>query len=100
MASISVIICTRNRASELRATLGAIGDVLIPDAWSLEILVVDNGSTDETRAVVAQAAGNNPSIRYLYDVRGGKSAALNYAVSVSSGEILLFTDDDIRPDPD
>ncbi len=45
---VSIIVCSRNRAASLDRTLRALGQASIPPGWKAEVLVVDNGSTDET----------------------------------------------------
>jgi glycosyltransferase involved in cell wall biosynthesis len=68
-----------------------------PDTW--EIIVVDNGSADNTRDIVSGYMKRLP-IRYLFEGTRGKSRALNLGMRYATGEILLFTDDDIIPDSD
>ncbi len=63
-----------------------------------EILFVDNGSTDDTAARLSSLARDNPCLRLLSQRTGGKAAALNHALRQASGEVLVFCDDDVRPD--
>lgn len=93
----SVIISTNNRASSLEATLRAFGEVQVPEGWAAELIVVDNASTDNTSAVVNAATLRNFRIRYLYWGLPGKSNALNAALAIAEGDVLLFTDDDVVP---
>jgi len=90
---ISVIIATYNRASILRGTLESLA-ALQPQGITHEIIVVDNNSSDNTKAVVEEFAQRAP-IRYLFEERQGKNHALNAAVEVAQGELLVFTDDDV-----
>jgi glycosyltransferase involved in cell wall biosynthesis len=97
---ISIIIATRNRRHLLAQTLQALAQQSWPRE-QFEIVIADNGSTDDTRAVIeaAAAAAGAPSITYL-DVREpGKSAAVNRALSATRGDLLAFTDDDVEPEP-
>jgi GT2 family glycosyltransferase len=95
---VSVIICTRNRAGRLARALDAIIRQQMPDARTWETLVVDNDSADGTREVVGRAAASAPvPVRYLSEARTGKSFALTTAIAASTGEILVFTDDDVEP---
>src|SRR5690242_5399213 len=97
--SVSIIICTRDRAQSLKKTLGSLSSVRIPAGWNVEIIVVDNGSRDETKAVVNDAsAPGSATIHYLYHGELGKSAGLNAAVARSKGNVLLFADDDVQMD--
>ena len=96
---VSVLISTYNRAPRLRTALAALlaqtGDV------RCEVIVVDNNSSDDTAGVVAQMAASSPDrIRYVFEGRQGKSHALNTALTLARGEILAFTDDDVRVAPD
>lgn len=100
VSSISVLICTYNRADSLRGTLTALGSGFRRGDYGAEILVVDNNSTDDTRAVVERAARNSPiSVRYLFEPRQGKSFALNLGLAAATGDIVAHTDDDVLPEP-
>lgn len=96
----SIIVCTRNRAAALAETLCAFRAVRVPAGMDAELIVVDNGSTDDTTAVVKAASAGDIPIRYLFEPRTGKSRAQNRALTGSRGEALLFTDDDVRPPAD
>lgn len=95
----SVIVATYNRASSLAAALASILGQKLPSAFTWELIVVDNNSTDTTRAVVESFAGTHDNVRYLFEPRQGKSHALNTAVAQARGGILAFTDDDVTVDP-
>ena len=100
-ASVSVIICTRNRADSLRQTLVSVGGCVVPADLRAELIVVDNGSTDGTAEVVHAAEMPNGLVpKYLLEKPPGLSHARNAALHGSTGEILLFTDDDVRVPPD
>lgn len=96
---VSIIICTRDRADSLRDTLASIGRCAVPADLAVELLVIDNGSTDHTARVVADAKLGFP-VRYIASAAVGKSKALNCALGQAKGEILLCTDDDVRASPD
>src|SRR5690349_15503593 len=96
---VSIVICTANRADDLRDTLASLAGV----AWSgsAELLVVDNRSTDGTRGVVEETARTYPfAVRYLYEDGEGKYAALNSGIRAARGRIIAATDDDARFEPD
>ena len=96
---ISVIIATRDRASLLIETLEAIARQ-DPPGTPFEVVVVDNGSVDNTRDAVADVARRlSITINYVYEPRPGKSHALNTAVAAAHGDLLVFTDDDVLPAP-
>jgi glucosyl-dolichyl phosphate glucuronosyltransferase len=91
----TVLICTYNRGSLLGETLDAIAKVRTTLAW--EVLVVDNNSTDHTRAVVESRQTSYPvTLRYLFEPRQGNSFALNTGIAATSATIIAFTDDDVR----
>jgi glycosyltransferase involved in cell wall biosynthesis len=95
--SCSVIICTRNRADDLRKTLNSVASLTPPAAGrGFEMIVVDNDSVDHTEDVVTSFARQNVPVRYVHEPRVGKSYALNTALAASCGDILLCTDDDVR----
>jgi glycosyltransferase involved in cell wall biosynthesis len=97
--TITVIIATRERASLLAATLDAFSELEWPGV-PFDILVVDNGSMDDTPAVVQQKAQcARVPIAYLAEPTPGKSNALNAAVARAGGDLLVFTDDDVLPSP-
>jgi glycosyltransferase involved in cell wall biosynthesis len=93
----SVILATRNRADLLTQTLAHLARQVSGSAtW--ELIVVDNRSTDATPAVAAEAATRLPLV-LLQEPTPGKNRALNRALAVARGELLIFTDDDIIADP-
>jgi GT2 family glycosyltransferase len=94
---ISVIICSRNRASDLTATLDSLLQVRLPDV-PVEVILVDSASTDDTPAIIRKWAAANPQFRVegLHVRTPGKSVALNAALAHAQGDALLFSDDDVR----
>lgn len=96
--SVSVLICTFNRAALLRETLDSIRAVPSVRPWS--VVIVDNNSSDDTRAVVQDAASSFPvPLEYVFEPRQGKSHALNTGLERCDGDVILFTDDDVRVAP-
>lgn len=92
---ISLVICTRNRAGPLARCLGAVARIVHAGRW--EAVLVDNGSTDGTRAVIETAGG---PVRYVHQPIKGLSNARNAGVAAARGALILFTDDDCYPEPD
>ena len=99
---LSVIVTTRNRASALRACVESIATAITRAApLDGEIIVADNGSTDGTREVLAAFAAISPvPFVSVFEPRPGKARALNRALAASRGDVLAFTDDDCRLDPE
>lgn len=95
---VSIIICTRNRAKGLKEAL---------QHWTKvnrdhlrEIILVDNGSTDDTSDVIQSAAEfSDLPIFPVYEKKPGLAAARNAGIEVATGKIIGFTDDDCYPDP-
>ena len=96
----SIIICTYNRAESLRDTLGALRALQLPAGRTCEVIVVDNNSKDHTRAVVEEARRDWPALSYEFELQQGLSHARNHGIACARGEVLLFTDDDVLPEPD
>lgn len=96
MGTVSIIICTRDRADSLRETLASIGKCLVPPDIAAELLVVDNGSTDHTARVVQEAGLANLPVRHLVEPTPGQTHARNTGLRASTAEVVLFTDDDVR----
>jgi len=99
--SISVLICTYNRAELLNQTLETLSRATTPDRCAVEIVVVDNNSTDDTAAVARRAAASATwPVKYVHEHRQGKSFALNTGLSVAQGDVIALTDDDVLPSAD
>lgn len=97
---MTVILATRNRAAALAAALERLTRQETGGAFTYEVLVADNGSTDATAAVVRQAhPGTAARITYLSEPRPGKPFALNAAIAQACGTFLAFMDDDVAPAP-
>ena len=97
---LSVVIGTYNRSGSLRRTLAALSGQQTAPRLTWEIVVVDNNSTDDTRAVVdAFSRACSVRVRYVFEPRQGVSHARNTGIRTAEGDILAFTDDDCRPEP-
>ncbi|MBS1817926.1 MAG: glycosyltransferase family 2 protein [Acidobacteria bacterium] len=96
--SVSVLICTYNRARLLRETMLKLQTLQPPADCTVEILVVDNNSTDNTPLVIDEAARTGPfPVIGLRETRQGKSFALNLGLSHAQGDVIALTDDDVLP---
>lgn len=97
---VSVLLATRDRAVLLHDTLAGIARQRPLDVPH-EVIVVDNGSVDDTPAVVAQAQAMSPvPLHSLVEPTPGKSHAMNRGVEMAGGDLIICTDDDILPDDD
>lgn len=90
MPSVSVIIPTHNRRALLLETLGSVFSQTYRD---FEVLVVNDGSTDDT-AVVLRPLVENGSIKYIEQPNSERAAARNRGLAVAQGEYIAFLDDD------
>ena len=99
--AISVLICTYNRAHLLEETLTALLGSQSPPNCQVEVLVVDNNSSDATADVVRRMSNGAPwPVRYLVERQQGKGFALNRGLSHAQGDIIALTDDDVLPAAD
>lgn len=94
--TISVILATHNGARFLAEKLDSILAVNYP-AEKIEVLLIDDGSTDDTAAVAACYAARVQLFRVS---KGGKSRAVNEGIRIARGEILILTDVRQQLDPD
>jgi glycosyltransferase involved in cell wall biosynthesis len=85
---ISVVIATRNRDALLDGALASLRAQL--GAPEIEAVVVDNGSSDDTRAVAERHAA-----AYVFEARPNRALARNAGIAAATGEIVLFVDDDV-----
>ncbi|WP_194726677.1 glycosyltransferase family 2 protein [Noviherbaspirillum malthae] len=91
---ISLIICTRNRAPQLEKCLEAVGRAE-RFGGPVEIVIVDNGSTDHTASVIERfTKTSQSSVKNVFTARPGLGHARNCGIRASTGELLVFTDDD------
>ena len=94
---ISVLIAAFNEAPVIARTIAAVlGNKVEP----LEVIVVDDGSTDGTAAAVQEAFGGHPRVRLVQQVNSGKATALNHAIELARGELLICLDADTLFTPD
>lgn len=96
----SIVVCSYNRADSLRETLLALKAQDSPASCQWEVVVVDNNSTDHTRSVVEQAQRGWPGLRYEFESQQGLSHARNRGIACTKSDVILFTDDDVLPEPD
>jgi len=93
---ISVVVATRNRASLLAKALAGLEAQQFP-MEDFEVVVVDNGSTDDTCDRVSAHMGAVTNVRYMFEPTVGLSVARNTGCRVARGEWVAFLDDDAVP---
>lgn len=92
---LSVIVATRDRPASLAACIRSLEEQTLASS-RYEVIVVDNGSTPETRREVAMLATAGADIHLLFEDRAGASRARNRGVARARGRIVAFIDDDGR----
>lgn len=99
---LSVVICTYNRADNLAIALGTVVAQTPSASFDVEVVVVDDGSTDQTQATVSRIAAESPvPVRYVFEgARGGIAVARNRGVTEAQGNWIVFFDDDQLAAPD
>ncbi|GAB5415409.1 MAG: hypothetical protein Cons2KO_30120 [Congregibacter sp.] len=96
---LSLVVCTRNRARQLQAALASLDALVFDKPW--ELIIVDNGSTDETPEILgAFAAESQQTVVLEHEPKPGLSKARNRGLSKARGELVAFTDDDCYPNSD
>lgn len=90
----SIVICTRNRAASLGRTLQSLTQMDVPAGLAWQVIIVDNGSSDDTRAVT-EAYGDRLPVRWVFEGEAGLSNARNRGVAEATGDYILWTDDDV-----
>jgi cellulose synthase/poly-beta-1,6-N-acetylglucosamine synthase-like glycosyltransferase len=93
---VSVLIPAFNEA---RVIESSVRRVLASEQIGLEIIVIDDGSTDETSAIVRAAFADEPRVRLLTLANGGKARALNRGLELATGEIIVALDADTQFEP-
>src|SRR5581483_11579391 len=88
---VSVVVAAYNEEKVIARTVQSILDNGYPD---VEVVVVDDGSKDETLQVLNEAFGDHPQVRIFTQPNRGKSAALNHAIGKANNEILVAVDAD------
>lgn len=97
--TVSVVIATFNRPALLRELLDDLHDQQLPGGWSLEVVVVDDGS-DVPAAPALADHPLGPRLQVLRQANAGPAAARHRAIMASRGSTTICLDDDMRVDPD
>jgi GT2 family glycosyltransferase len=90
---VSVVVCAYNAADTIADCLASLSLLTYP---RVEVIVVDDGSTDATATI----ARRFPGVRLVSIPNGGLAAARNVGLGLAAGEIIAYTDADVRVDPD
>jgi glycosyltransferase involved in cell wall biosynthesis len=98
MVKLSIVIPTLDRAEYLARLLDSIGRQTVSED-RFEVIVVDNGSVDETREVVTSYENKIRNITYVYEATPGLHECRHAGYSVSKADIVVYADDDIEAFP-
>ncbi len=82
---VTLIIATKDRCAALRETFSALDAIRIPAGVQIDVLTVDNGSSDGTRQCVEETLLYGKKVTYVHEPSIGKSAALNTALEHAQG---------------
>lgn len=97
---VSVVIPAYNEERRLGSTLNGWLDYLTNQSYTYELLVVDDGSTDNTSSLVLDLAQRFPTVRlYRLEPNGGKGAAVKEGVMRSEGDYVFYVDADLNVPP-
>ena len=98
--AVSIVLSTYNRAALLGPAIDRLSDQALGTP-PCELVIVDNNSTDETRAVVEHRMARSPiPLQYVFEPRQGLSYARNAGIAAARADLVAFTDDDVRVAPD
>jgi dolichyl-phosphate beta-glucosyltransferase len=93
---ISIVVPAYNESARIGKALHEVLRVVRERAWHAEVVVVNDGSTDRTAAIVAEFAHLNPEVRLLNNPKNrGKGFSVRHGVLNAVGEIVMFTDADL-----
>jgi GT2 family glycosyltransferase len=95
---LTVFIATRNGTRTLPGVLETFTQLQVP-AGGWKLVIIDNGSTDQTRNTVLSFQDRLP-LKYLFEGSLGKNIALNSGLAELEGDLAVFSDDDVLPSPD
>jgi cellulose synthase/poly-beta-1,6-N-acetylglucosamine synthase-like glycosyltransferase len=100
--SVSVLVACKNEAAVVRQLVRSLQNIRYPP-HGLQLVLVDDGSSDRTGKILDHLAAGDPQLHVIHrppNAGGGKSGALNAALGVSTGEILVVFDADHQPHSD
>src|SRR5512141_250332 len=96
MPTYSLIIPAFNESRRLAATLDKVLSYVLEQHWKVEIIVVNDGSTDDTGEIVRQYAAHSPIVRLLQNPGNrGKGYSVRNGMLNAHGDVLLFSDADL-----
>ena len=90
----SVVMPTYNEEGAIEAAVREVFDFVLPVVPAAELVVVNDGSRDGTRAILDRLAGESPQLRVIHQENSGHGPALRAGIDAAAGEYLLLVDSD------
>ncbi len=98
MSGISLIVCTRDRSQDCARLLASVVAAMRPGLPPIEVLIVDDGSTDRTPELADALAADDPRVRVHHQENRGYGGALRAGFSNAAGGLICFSDGDLQFD--
>jgi GT2 family glycosyltransferase len=95
--TVSVVVCAHNAEDTIDDCLSSLASLNYP---TFDVVVINDGSTDATASIVRRHASCHGRLRVIDLPKGGLSAARNAGLAAATGEVVAYTDADVRVDPD
>lgn len=92
---LSIIVPAYNEAARLPKTLPQIADFILEQPYRAELLIINNNSSDDTRAIACDFASEFPFVRVLDEPNQGKGAAVRTGMLAANGDYLFMADADL-----
>ena len=98
---LSIVISLYNEDESLRELVNWIESVMNREGYSYEVIMVDDGSTDKSWAIIKELSATNPVVRGISFRRNyGKSAALYHGFAAAQGNVVITMDADLQDSPE
>jgi len=101
MLDLSIIVPSFNEEESLGELVAWIARVMAKSEWTYEVIIVDDGSRDNSMKVIEELSKSNPAVKAISFRRNyGKSAALNVGFAAAEGKVVITMDADLQDSPD
>lgn len=96
---LSIIVCVFNEIKTIKEILKKIDNVILPNPYTKEIIIIDNNSDDGTREILKDLKLSNDYNIILQDKNYGKGNSVITGIEAATGELIVFQDADLEYDP-